>query len=151
MSFVVEKQFQTVLAPVAGSVVALQITTAVTVVDLTSIPTSGALAGRPDQVNPIGKYIRIVADAGPLYVLTGPTAASVGSMSLTSYSSVASNEITVTGNECVLVPTGTYVDVLIQAGGTPQTTKPAGARSPCRYLGLVSSATATARLYQRSP
>ena len=167
MSFLVEKQAATVLAPTLGSTVAVNCTTSAQVVDLTSIPrqtagVGGAAGNDPQNQNPIGKYIRITAQGGDVYFQTGSNFAQLANINVTSYSTVnaMTGAVTLTNNECDYIPAGSFKDVFITAGVSPQATsnqgvggvKAPGSDSPCRYVSVIAaSGNPIARIYQSSP
>jgi len=168
MSFLVEKQAAQVLPPSQGSTVVVNCTTSAQVIDLTTFPRcnaglGGAAGNDPQNINPIGKYIRITAQLGDVYYQTGNNFAQLANISLTAYTTInaTTGAVTVNGNECDAIANGTFKDVFITPGVTPQSTAYQGATgaprpgqdSPCRYVAVLASSNAniTARIYQSSP
>lgn len=170
MSFIVEKQAAYVLPPTLGAVVAVNCSTAATVVDLTSIPATPCGPGytlanaiaqnsvavaAPDQQNPVGHYLRITAQGGDVYFVLGSNFTQLNAISnVAAYSTInaSTGKVTIAGNETDYVPAGSFKDVLIVPAGTQTTQSPPGSASPCRYVALIASAgNPIARLYQSSP
>lgn len=164
MADVVEVQFQRILPPSQGAIAALAITTAVTIVDLTTLPSGlGATGGtiQPDQTNVVGKYVRVYADGGTIYHAYGNNANALALINANSVSAVAANgTLTLTGNECFPIPVGTFSDEIVVSASngantgmsSPQQQIPRGGLAVSRYLALImQTGTATARFYQSSP
>jgi hypothetical protein len=161
----VETQFFKVLPPGLNGIVQVNVTTTAVVIDVTSIPpnpvavsapTQANTTRDPDQRNPIGKFIRVtVAGSNSISYAVGGTAnynalLNVNASS-TSTVNATTGAVTVTGTECVAVPSPGFVDVYLSPGGTPITQNPPGANSPTRYIALVASSNAQlVSLYQSS-
>lgn len=168
MSFLVEKQAAQVLPPTYAALVAVNCSTTVQVVDLCSVPRQtaglgGAAGNDPQNQNPIGKYIRITAQGGDVYFTTGANFALLNAIANTViYTTVnaTTGAVTIAGGETDYIPAGSFKDVFITAGVTPQSTstqgvggvfKPGG-DSPCRYVAVIAaSGNPIARIYQSSP
>lgn len=160
MSWSAEKQAAQVIPPVLGQIVAVNCSTTVTVVDLTSIPRSTVTPGSQPSDNPIGKYVRITADGGNLYFATGNNFAALNAITTTvGFSSVNTTTGKVTINaqanaaELDVIPAGAWKDFVAMPGVTPQAAakSPAGNDSPCRYVALISaSGNPVARIHQSS-
>lgn len=158
-----EYQASKILAPSVKSVVAIACTTAVTRIDLTTVPATTALAPitntgpaggsvpDPGQQNPIGKYIRISAQGGDVYFAFGSTYASLSALSATATTTVgAAGALTVAQTETDYIPAGGFKDIFVSEGTLLK--PPPGGDSQTRFLGLLTaSGTATARIYQASP
>jgi len=157
VSLKAEQQYQTVLPPVAGAFAAVNCSTTPTVVDLTSLPADPAAqgGGDPGEKNPIGKYVRVTADGGSIYFVTGSNINALNAIPNTAiYSTVnaTTGAVTVSGNELDVIPAGTFKDVFVVAGATPQTEFPPGKSSPSRYIAfMTASGSAVARFGQASP
>ncbi|HEY1695130.1 MAG TPA: hypothetical protein VGG39_23340 [Polyangiaceae bacterium] len=142
----IETQAATVLPPVQGALACVQLSNAVQIVDLTTLPSSPA--GDGTLKNPVGRYVRITLRGGDGYYATGNNASTLAAISPTSYSTVAANgKITLTNNEASIIPAGSYADFVVAGGATSQL--PPGGLSPCRYVALVASTgTPVAEIHQ---
>jgi hypothetical protein len=151
----VEADAAKVLPPCQGSIVAVNVSSSVQLVDLTTIPACKAMpGGMPDQTNPISHYVRITVNgSNDLFFAFGNNATTLATLSPTSYTTVASNgKVTLTNNECDYIVAGSFKAVIAVASGTPQTQNPKGGSSPARYLALVTASGNTiARIYQSGP
>jgi hypothetical protein len=156
MSWNAEKQAAQVIPPLLGAVVAINCSTTVQVVDLTSIPRNVITPGTQPNDNPIGKYVRITADGGNIYWVTGNNFAALNAIANTvvfSTINTTTGKITVAGTEMDMLPSGAWKDFVAMAGVTPPAAPktPAGNDSPCRYVALMSaSGNPVARIHQSS-
>ena len=131
-------------------------TTTVQVVDVTSLPGNPVkTGGDPSSQNPVGHYMRITADGGNVYFVTGANFTLLNSIPNTvSYSTVntTTGAVTLTKNEEDMIPAGGWKDFVIMPNGTMQTQTPPGGKSACRYIALqTSTGSAVARMYQSGP
>jgi hypothetical protein len=161
MSFKVEEQVSNILPPVYGSTVAVNCSTTVQVVDMVSVPLSKAQANYSGQdATPVGKFVRITAQGGDVYFVTGSNFALLNGIANTvSYTTVnaTSGAVTLTNSELDYIPAGGWKDVRLYPanntaiGVTPPTGVAWGKTSPVRYLALITaSGNSVARLYQSS-
>lgn len=146
------RQSDEILPPIAGSTLALSVTTSVLVVDLTTWPQSAALPASTvkgsEHTNPLGQYIELVADTYPAYVLFAPTYAKAAAISASATTTVASTTgvMTVTGTEAYLLAAGIPYHFRLPPGPTSSSSGTGGAwgaNSSARYMGLIVSATST--------
>lgn len=155
MSFIAEMRASVVQPPIQNATLAINCTTTVQVIDLCSIPGNPVKAGGdPDSKNPVGHFIRITADGGNIYYVTGSNFNSLNAIPNTvSYSTVnaTTGAVTLTGNEEDVIYSGGEKHFIVMANGTPQTQNPPGGKSVCRYLAVqTSTGSAVARIYQVS-
>lgn len=162
MSFKVEEQAAKILPPVYNTIAAVNCSTTVTVVDMTTLPLSGAMSNFSMQDRtPMGKYVRITADGGPIYFVTGSNFAQLNAIANTViYSTIntTTGKVTVAGGELDRVPQDAWKDVMFYPANSATAANPVvptgasyGTNSPVRYLALITaSGNAIARLYQSS-
>ena len=128
--------------------------TSVVGVDLTTVPgfpgTYDAAHTVADN-NPIGHYVDIEADGGDVYVLFGPSLASVTGANAPApafTNTIASGVVTMAKGACVHVPSGTTKSFKLPRGAVGGPNAPQGQGSPCRFVGLITaSGTAKARIW----
>lgn len=162
MSWNREKQAAEVVPPVYGQVAAVNCSTTVQVVDLTTLPRSTVTPGSQPVDNPAGKYVRITADGGNVYFVTGSNFALLNAIPNTVvFSTVNATTGALTQNNSALdvIPAGAWKDFVVMPGATsPNGGAPLGSAtpgygkdSPCRYVALVaSSGNPVARIHQSS-
>lgn len=164
MSFKIEEQAGRILPPVQGSTVAVNCSTTVTVVDMTTLPFSKAMPGYSGQdLTPISKFVTITAEGGDLYFVTGSNFTNLNAIANTvGYSTVNANtgKITLTNanipQELDYIPAGTWKPVWLgpdTAGLNGQKTSGAayGVNSPVRYVAFITATgNARARFHQSS-
>ena len=169
MSWNREKQAAEVVPPIAGQTVAVNCSTTVTVVDLTSLPRSVAVPGEQPVKNPVGSYIRITAQGGDVYFTTGSNFAALNTINTTvGFTAVNATTGAVTFNattastELDFIPAGAWKDFVVMPGQggssgssgavmSGANVKGYGKDSPCRYVALITSTgNATARIHQSS-
>lgn len=157
---------------------ALAVTSTASYVDLTTVPavpaqwggvasgTTGWLPpGTTYQPNALGGYIDLYADGGDVYILTGPSAASVSAANVpnpATTNTVTTGTLTTAVGACICIPAGTRLTFKpfwgpFMAPGAGGNSAPAGGsqgqNSPNRFLAFVTKAgvTATLRIYASSP
>lgn len=154
MTWDVERMSAEITPPIQGAAIAVNCSTTVQIVDLTTIPSNGLVPNQPDKKNPIGHFVRITAQGGDVHFMFGSNTTTLNTISPTSFTTVAANgKVTVTNNETSLVPSGSWKDFRVVPGVTPQVQKggAVGGDSPCRYLALVATAgNPVARIEQSS-
>lgn len=156
MSWIREKQAAEVIPPFYNCVAAINCSTTCQVVDLTSLPKSPATPGEQPNKNPIGTYVRIVAQGGDVYYTTGSNFAQLNAIANTvvfSTVNATTGAVTISGKELDYIPAGAWVDFVAVPGVTPPAARnaPAGNDSPCRYVALIaSSGNPVARIHQSS-
>ncbi|MBV9311546.1 MAG: hypothetical protein JOZ73_11975 [Solirubrobacterales bacterium] len=134
--------------------VALAVTTTAGVIDLAAnMPISPATD--PRETAPFGHYISLVAEGGDVYVLFGPTNASVTGANVPNPATTGSAQAGTVGL-CQYIPAGRELPIHLPRGPGregPLSNAPAlGGASPMRFLAYVTkSGTATLRIHQSSP
>lgn len=149
----VERMAAEITPPVQGATVAVNCNTTPQVIDLCSFPSANLVPNQPDKKNPVGHYVRITADSNAIYFAFGSNITTLKNLSTTSYTTVnaTTGAVTVTSNECSVVPGGSWKDFRVIPGITPQVKNPIGADSPCRYIALLTATgTSIARIEQSS-
>jgi hypothetical protein len=164
------RQSDEIIPPLYGtagaSLVCLPVTTGVLIVDMTSLAQTPALpqttAKAQEHTNPIGQYMTLIADGGPVYVAFAATTTLLASLSTT-----ATSTVTQSGAAAFQIPNGgTTNGVFLLAAGIPyhwrippgpaqavgsNSISPWGANSPGRFLGCLTAAgTATLRIHVSS-
>ena len=160
MSFKIEEKAGNIVPPVQGSVAAVNCSTTVTVVDLTTLPFSKAMPNYTGQdATPISKYVTITAEGGDLYFVTGSNFTLLNAIPNTVvYSTVNSTtgKLTVSNNELDYLPMGAWKPIVpgpdTTGGQGQKTSGPTyGVNSPCRYIAFITaSGNARARFHQSS-
>ena len=159
MSFKIEEQAGKILPPVEGSCAAVNCSTTVQVVDMTTLPFSKAMPNYSGQdLTPISKFVTITAEGGDLYYVTGSNFALLNAIPNTVvYSTVnaTTGKLTVGNNELDYLPAGTWKPVWLgpdTSAANQKTSGPTyGVNSPVRYVAFITaSGNARARFHQSS-
>lgn len=152
--WIAEKDAAIILPWVLGKGAAINCSTTVQVVDLTSLPGSAFKVGDPQSQNPVGHYVTITAQGGDVYYATGANFNALNAIPNTVvFSSVnaTTGKVTIAGNEIGYIPAGTSENVVVPLGGSAPVSPP-GSSSPSRYVALMTaSGNATARIRQSGP
>lgn len=120
-------------------------------IDLTTVPArpAGYSANSKDlDPNPLGHYLTVENDgANALYVVFGPTAASVSAANVPAAATTGTN----VAGLCLSIPAGTVARFKLPAGDMFSAAG-IGGNSPARFMAYVCAAglTTTARIYQSS-
>lgn len=166
MSWQREKQAAEVVPPIQSQIAAVNCSTTVQVVDLTTLPRSAAVPGNQPVDNPAGKYVRITAQGGDVYFATGSNFALLNAIPNTvvfSTVNTTTGKLTIGNNELDYIPAGAWKDFVVMPGqggsggsgaGTGQagpTNVGYGKDSPCRYVALIAATgNPVARIHQSS-
>lgn len=177
------RQGDWITPPMVGSdgkaiAAAIAVTSTASYIDLTTLPavpaswggvaagTAGWLPpGTAYQPNALGGYLDLYADGGDIYIITGPTAASVTASNVpapATTNTVTTGVLTTAVGVCICIPAGTRLQMKpfwgpYMAPGAGGNSAPAGgtqaANSPNRFLAYVtkSGVSATLRIYGNSP
>lgn len=143
------------------SLVCIQVTNTVTVIDLTSIAGSpgnqvygadAAVVGGKNY-NPIGHYLTMQGDSAlNVFYAFGQTTAALSLLSTSTTATITNNQVTNSNNATAILPALQERNYKLPLGQNPASTATWGSSSPARYLGLLtSSGTATVRIWQSSP
>lgn len=155
MTWVAEKDAAVIWPAVKGATVAINCSTTVQVVDFTSIPQTGIKVNDPASQNPVGHFVRVTADGGAVYYVTGSNFAQLNAISNpNAFTTVntTTGKVTINGSEVDVIPSGSFVDFVVPQSGTAQTQNPPGSNSACRYIALLSaSGNPVARMHQSGP
>lgn len=139
--------------------IAFSVSTSVVAVDLTTIPLPTGVydthiaAATP---NPLGRYINFQAQSGDVYLLFGPSFASVTGSNAPAAATVnavsgTTGAVTMAKQVCIWVPQGQTLGVKLPTGtvGAPNAY---GKVSQYRFVAAVTAtSTATLRVWQSSP
>lgn len=162
MSWNREAQAAEVFPPIFNQVAAINCSTTVQVIDLTTLPKCAALPGDQPVKNPVGSYVRITADGGNVYFVTGNNFALLNAIPNTVvYSTVNATTGAVSNfaNIPDVIYSGAWKDFVVVPGitgsmgssGAGSATPGYGKDSPCRYVALLTSTgNAAARIHQSS-
>ena len=159
MSYKVEEKAANILPPVQGSIAAVNCSTTVQVVDLTTLPFSKAMPNYSGQdATPISKYVTITAQGGDVYYALGSNFALLNAIPNTVvYSTVnaTTGKLTVGNNELDYLPQGTWKPIVAgpdTSGPNQKTSGPTyGINSPVRYIAFITaSGNVIARFHQSS-
>lgn len=107
-----------------------------------------------DSPNPLGHYVNLTAEGGDVYVLFGPTTASVEGANVPNPATV--NTVTTRVPAAAVgvpdyIPSGQTIPVKLPVGPTGVSNGSKGSASPCRYMAFVTkTGTATLRVRQSS-
>lgn len=155
MSFLPEKDAAVIYPPVFGKTVAVNCSPTVQVVDLTSLPGNPFKTGDPASQNPVGHYVKITAQGGDIYYVTGNNFAQLNAIPNTvlfTTVNTTTGKVTIQGNEVDYIAAGTYEHFVVPLAGQATTQSPPGSGSPARYVALLTaSGNATARIRQSGP
>jgi|SRR5579859_4051798 len=163
MSWIREKQAAEVIPPIYGQTYAVNCSTTVQVIDLTSIPRNLAVPGDQPVKNPVNSYVRITAQGGDVYFVTGNNFAALNAIPNTvvfSTVNTTTGALTSTNsNETDCIPAGAWKEFIVPPGqggsggsSAPGNAKPGyGKDSPCRYVALIAATgNPVARIHQSS-
>lgn len=162
------RAYFTILPPLAGGsgtapgVIAIAATSSAALLDLTTMPgarvNAGLTAGNDSyNPNPTGHFLFMEADGTDVYIVFGPSKASVsaGNAPLSSAVSTvdANGVLTQVAQGCLKLVNGTFYRFLLPANTGTRDDSDVGTLSPARWLGFVtaSGTTGTLRIYQGSP
>lgn len=139
---------------VAGAALAASTTAAA--VDLASmqgLPATWPTTSANANPNPLGHFLDVTAQAGDVYVVFGPTLASVTGANApvpATVNTLTSNVPNYIAGICDYVPSGSTKRFKLWQGGGA-VSGAIGANSPCRFMAYVTaSGTATLRIHQSS-
>lgn len=160
MSWKVEEQASNVLPPTMNAVAAVNCSTTVTVVDLTTLPLSGCMPNYsgPDKT-PLGKYVTITAEGGDLYFVAGSNFTTLNAIPNTVvYATVnaTTGALTMSPNMLDYIPMGGWKSMRFYPASDSSTNpghapEPSGTTSPVRYVAFITaSGNARARFSQSS-
>jgi len=140
--------------------IAVAVSTGAAALDLTSLPVpagvydSHVAAATP---NPIGRYVNFQAQGGDVFLIFGPTFASVtGGSNAPAAGTVntvngTTGVVTMAKKVCIWVPQGQTLGCKLPVGNE-STPNQYGTASPCRFVAYVTSTgSATLRIWQSSP
>src|SRR5579872_4614771 len=119
MSWLREKQAAEVVPAIYNQVAAINCSTTVQVVDLTTLPRSAAVPGDQPVKNPVGAYVRITADGGNVYYVTGSNFNALNAIPNTvvfSTVNATTGKVTISGNEMDVIPAGAWADFVVIPG-----------------------------------
>lgn len=146
------RQSDDIWPPIAGSLIVLPLTTAVLIVDMTTLAQSAALPqSKPagsEHTSPFNQYLTIIGLAGFQFAF-GPTFASLASLSATATSTVPQGAGATQGvipggfttNGSIPWPAETPLHLRLPSGPMADATSGEpikyGSQSPCRFMGLI--------------
>lgn len=133
---------------------ALAVTTTAVTVDMASLlglPADWGNTQAADNPNPLGHYVDLVAIGGDVYVLFGPTPASVEGANVPN--PAATNTVTTRVPAAAVgipqpVLSGSKEPMRLPLGASGAANGTKGQQSPCRYMAFVAKS-GTATLYVR--
>lgn len=154
------RQVDWVLPPVVDSSgnpnsVAISVTGTAGAADLSSMPYPAGLydvSTTAQLPNPLGHYVSFAAQTADIFVMFGPTFASVTGANkpvaaTTNTVSGSTGVVTMAKGVCWLIPSGTTLRVKLPLGSPAN---PWGAASPWRFVGYVTASAAILRVSQSS-
>lgn len=130
--------------------------TAVTIdmASLLGLPVDWGNTQAADNPNPLGHYVDLTAEGGDVYVIFGPTQASVEGANVPNPATV--NTVTTRVPAAAVgvpqyIPSGQTAPVKLPLGASGTSNGTKGQQSPCRYMAFVTkTGTATLRVRQSS-
>ena len=139
--------------------VAVSVTTSAAALDLTTRPVPPGFYDAhiaAVEPNPLGHYVNFQAQGGDVYLIFGPTFASVtaGNVPVPGTTNTVSNStgaVTMAKGVCIWVPQGQTLGAKLPVGNEA-TPNQYGKASPFRFVAYVTATgTATLRVWQSSP